>query len=147
MNEWLDKLSADPANLALDRSSLDYRNRVIAAKPATAKDACWDSAGLKFEEAATLDPVSQCNKLYPNYANPRIAAGGPRAGDILKCQLKPVTTADYKVALTASELARLNAIFPAGVCDWSKPGVNQSLPDGVWLSFGQVPGTWTVLGR
>ena len=74
-------------------------------------------------------------------------AGGPRAGDILKCQLKPVATADYNVTFTPSELARLNAIFPSGVCDWSKPGVNQSLPDGVWLSFGQVPGTWTLLGR
>jgi hypothetical protein len=147
MNEWLDKLSADPANLALDRSSLEYLNRVIAAKPATAKDACWDSVGTKFEEAATLDPAAQCNKLYPIYANPRIAAGGSRAGDVLKCQLKPLTTADYKVALTAPELARLNAIFPTGVCDWSKPGVNQSLPDGAWLSFGQTPGTWTVLGR
>lgn len=147
MNEWLEKLSADPANLSLDRSSREYLSRVIAAKPATAKDTCWDAAGTKFEEALTLDPAAQCNKLYPIYANPRIAAGGPRAGDILKCQLKPVTTADYKVTYTAPELARLNAIFPSGVCDWSKPGVNQSLPDGVWLSFGQVPGTWSVLGR
>ena len=61
--------------------------------------------------------------------------------------MRPVAAADYKVALTPSELARLNAIFPGGVCDWSKPGVNQSPPDGVWLSFGQTPGTWTVLGR
>lgn len=147
MNEWLDRLSADPANLALDPGSREYLNRVIAAKPATARDACWDSAGTKFEEAATLDPAAACNRLFPIYADPRIVAGGPRAGDVLKCQLKPVATADYNVTFTPSELARLNTIFPSGVCDWSKPGVNQSLPDGVWLSFGQVPGTWTVLGR
>ena len=36
---------------------------------------------------------------------------------------------------TATELARLNTIFPNGVCDFSKPGVNQTsvVPNG---SFG-----------
>jgi hypothetical protein len=29
------------------------------------------------------------------------------------------------VTFTAAQLARLNAVFPGGVCDWSKPGVGQ----------------------
>ena len=44
---------------------------------------------------------------------------------ILKCQLKPVQASDYKVAFTAGEWTRLQAIFPAGVCDWSRRGVGQ----------------------
>jgi hypothetical protein len=40
--------------------------------------------------------------------------------------LKPTNQADYAVAFSPAEVARLNTIFPNGVCDWSKPGVNQT---------------------
>jgi hypothetical protein len=43
----------------------------------------------------------------------------------MKCQLKPVSAKDYKVAFTAPELDELRQIFPTGVCDYSKPGVMQ----------------------
>jgi hypothetical protein len=43
----------------------------------------------------------------------------------MKCQLKPVSFADYKVSFSDAQRSRLKAIFPEGVCDWSKPGVNQ----------------------
>jgi hypothetical protein len=65
-------------------------------------------------------------------------AGAPIALDIIKCQLKPVSVADYPATLTAAQLARVNSVFPQGVCDWSKPGVEQtrSTP---WASFGPSP--------
>jgi Tannase-like family of unknown function (DUF6351) len=43
----------------------------------------------------------------------------------MRCQLKPVSLTDYTVVFTPAEQARLNAIFPAGVCDWSQVGVGQ----------------------
>ena len=46
-------------------------------------------------------------------------AGAPIANDVLKCQLKPVSAADYKASFTPAQLARLKAIFPDGVCDFS----------------------------
>jgi len=53
-------------------------------------------------------------------------AGGPLAENILKCQLKPLDPAEYAPAtVSGAQLARLNAVFPGGVCDWSKPGVGQ----------------------
>jgi hypothetical protein len=52
-------------------------------------------------------------------------AGAPLTNDIMKCQLKPVNFADYPAAFTAAQQARMKAIFPTGVCDFSKPGVNQ----------------------
>ena len=141
MNEWLE-------NLAANKSSQSYAAKVIASRPASAKDGCWDAAGKRIDDPATLASQlarsSTCSQLYPIYADPRLVAGAPRAEDIMKCQLKPVSAADYKVTFTSAELARLNAIFASGVCDWSKPGVNQSLPDGVWTIFGDTPGTWTV---
>jgi Tannase-like family of unknown function (DUF6351) len=69
---------------------------------------------------------------------PRGVAGGPVASDIVKCQLKPVAASDYKVTFSADEMARLKRIFPGGVCDWSKPGVEQQPPAGTWLKFGSA---------
>jgi len=72
------------------------------------------------------------------YANPRFQAGGPLSADVLKCQLKPVDAHDYKVPLSHDEKARLDAIFPEGVCDYSKPGVNH-VPVVPWASLGPSP--------
>ena len=144
MNQWLE-------NLAADKSHKSYPAKVIAARPTSANDACWDTSGSRIDEpatlAATLAGIGVCSQLYPLLAaDPRLVAGAPRSEDILKCQLKPVAAGEYNVAFTATELARLNAIFPDGVCDWSKPGVNQSASDGPWIIFGDTPGTWSLLG-
>jgi hypothetical protein len=57
---------------------------------------------------------------------------------VLKCQLKPVDGTGYGVTFTAAELDRLRAVFPGGVCDFSKVGVNQVgvVPN---ASFGPSP--------
>jgi hypothetical protein len=62
-------------------------------------------------------------------------AGAGVAADVVKCRLKAIDPADYRVAFTAKERAR-HAIFPGGVCDWSRPGVGQQPLAGTWLSFG-----------
>src|SRR5678816_3477934 len=61
-----------------------------------------------------------------NHRPPVLVAGCPIQANIYKCQLKPINVADYKVAFSQAEITRLNTIFPNGVCDWSKPGVNQT---------------------
>ena len=127
-DEWMENILADGSNVP-------YLEKVIRNKPATLKDACWDASGSRFDEAPTLDPAAKCNQLFPVHSNVRVEAGGPLAGDILKCRLKPVKAADYGVTFTAEELARLKAIFPEGVCDWSKPGVGQKKLKDTWLSF------------
>jgi hypothetical protein len=114
--------------------------KVIADKPATAVDGCWASPTQFIAETQTFGrlPNSQCNALFPSYAFPRYVAGGPLAANIFKCQLKPVDLNDYAVSFTSAELTRLHAIFSGGVCDWSKPGINQTgvVPGG---SFGPSP--------
>jgi hypothetical protein len=72
--------------------------------------------------------------MYPTFAGPRAVAGGPASNNILKCQLQAIAFSDYKVAFSDAEKARLAAIFPTGVCDYSKPGVEQRAPRGTWLS-------------
>jgi hypothetical protein len=127
-NDWLERILADT-------SSRTYAQKVIANKPPTLKDACWDPAGVKHEERPTLNPAAVCNQLYPIHENVRMAAGGPLSGDVLKCPLKPINVADYTVTFTAQERNRLNTIFPQGVCDWSKSGVGQQPLVGTWLRY------------
>ena len=80
----------------------------------------------------------KCEELYPAGAFPRGVAGEVIASDALKCQLKNIDPADYKVTFTSDERSRLNRTFAGGVCDWSKPGVEQQKLAGTWLRFGQV---------
>ncbi|MCL2310534.1 MAG: DUF6351 family protein [Proteobacteria bacterium] len=123
-----------------DGGSGTQRDKVIRHKPSNAIDGCWSDQSTFIAEAQTLSnqPDTQCNTLFPSWTFPRRQAGGPVAADIAKCQLKAVNASDYKVALTAEQLARLKAIFPSGVCDWTKPGVNQTklVP---FPSFGPSP--------
>jgi hypothetical protein len=46
-----------------------------------------------------------------------------------------VSAADYKVKFSAAQLARLKAIFPTGVCDFSKPGVGQVALKGTYQRY------------
>ena len=68
-------------------------------------------------------------------------AGASIVNDVIKCQLKSISAGDYKVTFTADEMARLKKVFPGGVCDWSKPGVEQQPLAGTWLSFNAERGT------
>ena len=125
-----------------DSSGDPQRVKAIRNKPKEAVEGCYDKSTPPQFVAENLiftsKPVSKCSELYPVYSNPRKEAGGPLAANVLKCQLKPADAKDYKVTLGAAELARVKSIFPAGVCDWSKPGVNQTavVP---WASWGPNP--------
>jgi hypothetical protein len=73
-------------------------------------------------------------------ASPRQVAGGPLTENILKCQLKPLNSADYSpLVLTSAQLDRLHAVFPDGVCDWDRPGVGQRRAASP-LTFADGPG-------
>ena len=128
MTQWLDNISRD--------ASRDSAARKVARnKPPELADACWTPEGEKIAEPQTYDGPGRCNQLYPNHANPRIAAGAPLADDILKCTLKPVDPKDYIQPLTADQLARLKAIFPQGVCDYRHPGVAQQKVKETWRKY------------
>ena len=87
-------------------------------------------------EAFSFGLAGQCEALYPTFSETRMAAGAGLAGRLLKCQLKPLDFADYGVTFTPAQQARLQATFPTGVCDWSRPGVDEREPLGAWLDYG-----------
>ena len=122
-------------NIAADKSDAPYAVKVIRNRPSTLHSQCWDDAGVAREHPLDPDAQSECGTLYPFKGDPRVAAGGPRSGDVLKCQLKAVTPSDYAVTFAHAEWSRLHAIFPNGVCDWSKPGIQQRPLKDTWLAF------------
>ncbi len=107
-----------------DQGGGTKRQRVARNRPANAVDGCWKDATTFIAETQVLghEPTTPCNTIFPSWAAPRIMAGGPVAANIPKCSLKPIDPADYKVVFTAADVARLRAIFPEGVCDWSRHG-------------------------
>ena len=123
MDGWLRNITDDTA------LSGSPAGRVVRNKPAELVDACYGAAGEKITDAAI------CQSLYPVHGNPRLGAGQPLSNDILKCELKSVDPRDYVQPLTVDQLRRLRAIFPQGVCDYSRPGVGQRRLEGTWLSY------------
>jgi hypothetical protein len=129
MDKWL-------ANVAADTKPGSQRDKVIRNKPTTLQEGCLtrDAAPTKITEKFQRSS-GQCAAIYPAPASPRFVAGGPITADVIKCPLKPVSKGDYARALTPEQHARLEALFPQGVCDWSRPGVEQQGLRGTWLSF------------
>jgi Tannase-like family of unknown function (DUF6351) len=116
-------------NIVDDTSDDDAAVKVARNKPAGLVDACYTVTGERITDQTV------CRQLYPLHANPRLAAGEPLAQDVLKCRLKNVDPRGYAHPLTADQLSRLRAIFPQGVCDYSRGGVNQKPLAGTWLSY------------
>jgi hypothetical protein len=127
MNEWLDNIAADPAPLSIEK--------VVRHKPAEATDTCWDASGKKTPEKMAFDGKGTCNRLYPVHSEPRLVAGAPLTNDVIKCQLKPIDYSDYRGSLSDEQKVRLKAIFPLGVCDFSKPGVGQQPIKGTYQRY------------
>jgi hypothetical protein len=125
-----------------DTSNDPQRAKLLRAKPKNGVDGCYDTSTppqfFADDLPFTSQPVSKCSALYPVYSNARREAGGPLAANVLKCELKSIDMKDYKATFTADESARLKTIFASGVCDWSKPGVNQTRVV-TWPSFGPSP--------
>jgi hypothetical protein len=86
-----------------------------------------------FDQPASLGP---CGLLLPVTSTPRMVAGMPITDDVVKCQLKPVSAADYADALTETQLNELREIFPAGVCDYTLPAAEDVARSLLWVSVG-----------
>ena len=138
MDTWLSTLNtqAPKASVNAERTHA----QVVAAKPAAAIDFCFLTGDVNFTTPVSDQATCDADARLKYFASPHQVAGGPLAENILKCQLKPLVFSDYPgITFTAPQQARLNAVFPNGVCDWSKPGVGQQDPVGP-LTYTAGPG-------
>jgi hypothetical protein len=127
MDQWLTAVDGDHATTPLPQ-------KLIRDKPAGVTDECWDGNGNKL--SSTLCPAGVVNVE----GTPRTVAGDAITTDANKCQLKPLRRADYPgITFTPTQWTELQMTFPAGVCDYSKPGVDQQ-PTIPWLTYQNVNG-------
>jgi len=127
MDTWLSNLLVTAPKDTLN--AVRTQAQVITAKPATAYDLCYLTGDVNFTTKVTDMALCDADPRLMRHASPRQVAGGALSENILKCQLKPLDVADYLPAVVSGgQLARLNAVFPGGVCDWSKPGAGQQEP-------------------
>jgi len=127
MDTWLSSLvtSAPKATLNAERTQV----QVIAARPPEAVDFCFLTGDNSFATKVFDQAVCDADPRLMKHASPHQVAGGSLAENILKCQLKPLVAGDYTgITFDAGQLARLNVVFPGGVCNWSVPGVGQQDP-------------------
>jgi hypothetical protein len=113
---------------------------VAGNKPPRATDRCFTTAGQQIAAGDDVwdgilndDPPGPCTQAFPIYSSSRRVAGGPIEGGIFKCGLQSVDAAIASGVYgawvpSAAEKARLEQIFPEGVCDWSQSDVGRSAP-------------------
>jgi hypothetical protein len=100
--------------------------QVVAAKPPAAFDLCFLTGDTNFTTPVTDMALCDADAAP---AEARVAAPGGRRSARREHPQVPAQAADPSdyapVRSRPAQLARLNAAFPGGVCDWSKPGVGQ----------------------
>jgi hypothetical protein len=123
MDLWL-------ANLVADTSGSSLEARVRNARPGSTADFCLLPSDASQSNRIFDPAVCDADPFLKPSLSPRQVAGGPRAEHVLKCALKPLSASDPDygaTSFTPTQWARLQAVFATGVCDWSKPGIGQTL--------------------
>jgi hypothetical protein len=120
MDQWLENMRAHP-DLG-----------VVGNKPADAVDRCFATNGDPIYAGSDawngiLDggPLGPCAAVFPIHGTSRTVAGGPFDEELYKCKLQPVAAAIDRGLYgwwhpSETELARLEQVFPTGVCDYTK---------------------------
>src|SRR4051812_34046072 len=135
MDRWLTAVEKDKRTGTLPQ-------KVARDKPADLGDRCYDGNGEKVMDGLCGEAV------VPVYGTPRTVAGDKITTDTNKCQLKPLSRGDDygPLGLSDAQFATLQQIFPSGVCDFSKPGVDQqgTVP---WMTYQRANGKVIYGGR
>jgi len=127
MDRWLEAIEADTRAIPLEE-------KVVGNKPPDAVDTC-------FVNAEAVAHGEDCHALYPPFADPRLTAGAPPTNEVIACRLRPLDRDDDygPLGFTDEQWTRLQAAFPAGVCDYSRAGVGKQ-PAVPWLDYSAGPG-------
>jgi hypothetical protein len=131
MNEWLDAVEADHSGKTLEEKISSDRPQTIHDRctPAEAAEGAVEMVEINGEK------VCQSPAYVTKYQTARMIAGESITTDNVECQLKPLERSSYyPVEFTEEEWKELEAAFPTGVCDFSKPGVGQQ-PTVPWQTY------------
>ena len=127
MDQWLTAVERDHKRASVAQ-------KIVRDKPSGLTDECFDGTGQKVSNS--LCPAGVVNVE----GTPRTVAGDPLTTDANKCQLQPLNRSDYAgITFTDAQWSQLQQIYPNGVCNYSKPGVDQQ-PTVPWLTYQNAKG-------
>jgi len=133
MDKWLGGMKSDTG-------SSSVAAKITSHRPTDAVDFCYLTGDTTLANKVMDTAMCDADVMLKPHSSPRQVAGGPLAENILKCDRKSVNRADYPAgSLTDAQFARLQAAFPDGVCDFTKPGIGQ-VPAVSPLDFSAGPG-------
>jgi hypothetical protein len=123
MDRWLTAVEQDARVLPIS-------SKLVTDKPSDLDDECWSGGGKKVGDGLCGSNV------VPVYGTPRTVAGDDITTDTNKCQLKSLDRNDNygRNGFTDDQWAQMQSLFPTGVCDFSKPGVDQQ-PTIPWQTY------------
>jgi Tannase-like family of unknown function (DUF6351) len=127
MDRWLSAVEKDTRDVPLAR-------KIVEDKPADIHDQCTDGLGH------AIPSQEVCSLINPIFTTPRVVAGEGIETDVNKCSLKPLRRSDYlPIVFTDAQWAQVRAAFPGGICNWSRPGVDQqaTIP---WMTYEDTVG-------
>lgn len=135
MDRWLTAVEADHRDAPLSE-------KIVEDRPDDVNDRCQNVPGIEMTTLPGGEQVCEQDTLQTHLSTPRQVAGGPSANDKVACRLRPLDRADFDflvVPFTDAQWATLEATFPDGVCDWSRPGQGQG-PAETWLRYADDDG-------
>jgi hypothetical protein len=140
MDRWLGAVEQD-------RSDRTLAEKVAADRPQDLTDRCSNVPGVEQVDVPGVGRACELEAAQTRYGTPATVAGESIATDTNKCTLMPLRRGDYyPVIFTDAQWAQLEKAFPTGVCDWSKPGVEQQ-PTIPWQSYQDAAGAVVYGGR
>jgi Tannase-like family of unknown function (DUF6351) len=119
MDRWLTAVEGDFGTGTL-------AEKIRRDRPSDVNDRCTNIDGVDQVDVPGVGKVCELPDVQTKYGTPHTVAGEGVATDSNKCTLKPLRRLDYyPIAFTDAQWQQLQAAFPTGVCDWSKPGIDQ----------------------
>jgi hypothetical protein len=90
-------------------------------------DRCSQIEAVESVSLPGVGKVCELKEVQTRFATPAMVAGESVETDKNKCALKPLRRSDYyPLTFSDDQWSQLEHAFPTGVCDWSKPGVDQA---------------------
>jgi hypothetical protein len=129
MDRWL-------AAVEQDHSDTPLAQKILDDKPSDITDRCSyvAAAGPAPTDGVCLPPLAQTH-----YGSPRTVAGAFETDDVNACALRPLRRYEHPVQFTDAQWTQMQALFPTGVCDWSRPGIGQQ-PTIPWQTYQDANG-------
>ncbi len=119
MDEWLSAVAKDKRHVSLAK-------KVAEDRPKNVHDRCSNINGVKKVSLPGVGPVCKNALVQTRFGTPATVAGESIATDSNRCRLKPLRRNDYyPIRFTQAQFLALKNVFPTGVCDFSKQGVEQ----------------------